>query len=178
MPFDINVILNLSSDATGNHEIIKQVRTHQFYLSVHQTRDKDVQTNSHSICTHFSFFWTRMQVNLLSRQTKQSICKKNKTQFQHCTKHGAVGNWTLESRYQRRLSIFSLPCNSNIIQIPSPIFQLGNFVGSQKILNPACTGPGYFILDHVSRTDLCNLRSEGPSSLPFRRPSRFSLIAG
>ena len=105
LPFDINVILNLSSDATGNHEIIKQGRANQFYLSVHQTRDKDVQTNSHSICTHFSFFWSRMQVNLLSRQTKQSICKKNKTQFQQCTKYGVIGNWTLEYRYQRRLSM-------------------------------------------------------------------------
>ena len=84
---------------------MKQGRANQFYLSVHQTRDKDGQTNSHSICTHFSFFWSRMQVNLLSRQTKQSICKKNKTQFQQCTKYGAIGNWTLEYRYQRRLSM-------------------------------------------------------------------------
>ena len=105
LPFDINVMLNLSSDATGNHEIIKQGRANQFYLSVHQTRDQDGQTNSHSICTHFSFFWSRMQVNLLSRQTKQSICKKNKTQFQQCTKYGAIGNWTLEYRYQRGLSM-------------------------------------------------------------------------
>ena len=99
------MILNLSSDATGNHEIIKQGRANQFYLSVHQTRDQDGQTNSYSICTHFSFFWSRMQVNLLSRQTKQSICKKNKTQFQQCTKYGAIGNWTLEYRYQRGLSM-------------------------------------------------------------------------
>ena len=139
---------NLSSYTIGNREIMKnKVAPIQFYLSVHQTKDREAQTSSHSIFTHFSFFWSRVQFNLLSRQTEQSICKKNKTQFQHCAKHGAVGNWTLECRYQRRLSIFSLPCNSNIIQIPSPIFQLGNFVGSQKILNPACTGPGYFILD-------------------------------
>ena len=66
-------------------------------------------------------------------------------------------------RLNNNFGIFSLPCDSNIIKIRSPNFQLGNFVGSQKI--KSCVYRVCIILDHASRPDLCNLRSDGPSSL-------------
>ena len=135
---------NLSSDATGNREIIKQGRANPV-LFVSSPNKRQGSTDQFPFNFHSPQFFlveSAVQSSVPPNRTVDLQKEQDSVSAVHkARRYRKLDPWVPLSKKTKHLFTTT---HSNIIQIPSPIFQLGNFVRSQKILNPACTGPGLF----------------------------------